>query len=181
MGVSLDSTTKAARVLGAVFVLLLAALAIPACSERDGRVPVSTAAPVDTARIKAAEVASWPYRREISADLDGDKKLDRVVIAADVPTGPTGPLWQDAQRWAVYVEPEKGDRTLLYGALVSHGFAEAAVLDPDDKDHRLVLVQERTPEQVRALEVEYRKGKAKLVSAAAYRIGEWLPGAASMR
>ncbi|HTM01375.1 MAG TPA: hypothetical protein VL503_09675, partial [Candidatus Omnitrophota bacterium] len=65
---------KAARVPGAAFVLLLAALAIPACSKRDGRVPVSTEAPVDTARIKAAEVASWPYRREISADLDGDKK-----------------------------------------------------------------------------------------------------------
>ncbi|HTM01560.1 MAG TPA: hypothetical protein VL503_10615 [Candidatus Omnitrophota bacterium] len=161
--------------------VLLTLLLLPACSERDGRVPESTDAPVDTARIHAPEVASWPYRREISADLDGDHKLDRVVIAADVTLGPTGPLWGDAHRWAVYVEPERGERTLLYGALVHHGFAEAAVLDPDEKGHRMVLIQERTPEQVRALEVEYRKGKAKLASAAAYRVGEWLPGSASMR
>lgn len=161
--------------------LLLTILAIPACSRRDDRVPQSSAAPVDTARIKAAEVASWPYRREISADLDGDHKLDRVIIASDAAMGPNGPLWQDAQRWAVYVEPEKGERTLLYGALVPHGFAEAAVLGPDTKGHRLILVQERTPEQVRAMEMEYRKGKAKLISAAAYRIGEWLPGSASLR
>lgn len=160
---------------------LLLPLLLPACSERDGRVPESSAAPVDTARIRVAEVAAWPYRREISADLDGDKKLDRVIIAADVRLGPTGPIWEDAHRWAVYVEPEKGERTLLYGALVPRGFAEAAVLDPDDKNHRMVLIQERTPEQVRALEVEYRKEKAKLVSAATYRIGEWLPGSASMR
>jgi len=168
-----------ARVAGAG--ALLSLLLLPACSERDGRVPESDAAPVDTARIHAAEVASWAYRREISADLDGDHKRDRVVIAADVALGPTGPLWGDAHRWAVYVEPENGERTLLYGALVQHGFAEAAVLDPDDKNRRMVLIQERTPEQVRALEVEYRNGRAKLSSAATYRIGEWLPGAASMR
>lgn len=172
---------RGAAARGARIAALLLPLLLPACSERDGRVPSSTAAPVDTARIHVAEVATWPYRREISADLDGDKKLDRVVIAADVTLGPTGPIWGDAHRWAVYVEPEKGERTLLYGALVRHGFAEAAVLDPDDNNHRMVLIQERTPEQVRALEVEYKKGKAKLASAATYPIGEWLPGAASLR
>jgi hypothetical protein len=156
-------------------------VATASCGRDGNHSGASEAAPVDTARIKVAEVAAWPYRREISADLDGDKKLDRVIITADVRLGPTGPIWEDAHRWAVYVEPENGDRTLLYGALVPRGFAEAAVLDPDDKGHRMVLIQERTPEQVRALEVEYRKGKAKLASAASYRIGEWLPGSASMR
>lgn len=141
----------------------------------------TSAAPVDTARIRVNEVASWRYRREISADLDGDDKLERLVIAADVAMGPTGPLWEDAHRWAVYVEPAKGERALLYGALVPNGFAEAAVLAPDQDHRRKVLIQERTPQQVRNLEVEYHKGKVRLSSAAYYQVGEWLPGAASMR
>jgi hypothetical protein len=95
--------------------------------------------------------------------------------------GPTGPLWEDAHRWAVYVEPEKGERTLLYGGLVPNGFTEAAVLQEDQDHRRKVLVQERTPQQVRAMEVEYDKGKARLNSSAYYHVGEWLPGSASMR
>jgi hypothetical protein len=103
------------------------------------------------------------------------------VIAADVAMGPTGPLWEDAHRWAVYVEPPKGERTLLYGALVPNGFTEAAVLGEGDDKRRKVLIQERTQEQVRSFEVEYDHGKARLSSAAYYQIGEWLPGSAAMR
>jgi hypothetical protein len=160
-----------------------ALLALPACDrlrgDRGGN--PTEAAPVDTARIHAPEVATWGYRREISADLDGDGRLERVVIAADVAMGPTGPLWEDAHRWAVYVEPAKGARTLLYGAFVPNGFAEAAVLGSADDRERRVLIQERTPKQVRALEVEYDRGKVRLRSAAYYQIGEWLPGSAAMR
>src|SRR5688572_5203282 len=90
-------------------------LALAAC-ERFGGGPSSNpieAAPIDTARIHSADVASWGYRREISADLDGDKKLDRLVIAANVAVGPTGPIWEDGHLWAVYVEPPSGQRTLL--------------------------------------------------------------------
>jgi hypothetical protein len=140
-----------------------------------------TAVPVDTARIHAAEVASWGYRREISADLDGDERLERVVIAADVSMGPAGPMWGNGHRWAVFVEPAKGERTLLYGALVPNGFAEAAVLAPDSEHRRKVLIQERTAQQTRALEVEYDHGRARLASGTYYQVGEWLPGAASLR
>jgi len=103
------------------------------------------------------------------------------VIAADVAMGPNGPLWQDANRWAVYVEPAKGERTLLYGALVPNGFTEAAVLQPDQNGRRKVLIQERTPEQVRSMGVEYDDRKARMTSAATYKVGEWLPGSAAMR
>lgn len=158
-----------------------AALAAGGCGRRYEGSGASDAAPVDTAKIHAADVAGWEYRREISADLDGDGKLDRVVIAADVAMGPTGPLWQSAHRWAVYVEPAKGEPTLLYGALVPNGFAEAAVLDPDQDHRRKVLVQERTPRQIRAMEVEYDAGKARLSSSMTYPVAEWLPGEAVMR
>ena len=61
------------------------------------------------------------------------------------------------------------------------GLDATAVLQEDQDHRRKVLVQERTPQQVRAMEVEYDKGKARLVSSASYHVGEWLPGSASMR
>jgi hypothetical protein len=171
------------RPLAPARILSLAlALTLGACGRGAPKGPgASDTAPVDTAKIHAADVAGWEYRREISADLDGDGKLDRVVIAADVAMGPTGPLWQSAHRWAVYVEPVSGERTLLYGALVPNGFAEAAVLDPDKDHRRRVLVQERTPRQVRTMEVEYDGGKARLASSMTYPVADWLPGEAAMR
>jgi hypothetical protein len=167
----------------------LAALAmlvsLAACRKDSGSFRGTSATevvPVDTSRIHAAEVGGYGYRREVTADLNGDGKPERVVIAADVSMGPTGPLWQDAHRWAVYVEPEKGERTLLYGAFVPNGFAEAAVLGASSDKGRKVLVQERTPQQVRAFEIEYEgPGNARLSSAAYYQVGEWLPGSAAMR
>ena len=161
----------------------IAAMSLVACQlagSRRERNPLEDA-PVDTARVKVGEVSSWGYRREISADLDGDKRLERVVIAADVRVGPGGPLWEDGHRWAVYVEPPKGERTLLYGAFVPNGFTEAAILGADDEGKRRVLVQERTPHQMRALEVVYEEpGQARLSSGAYYQLGEWLPGSAAM-
>ncbi|HLQ66176.1 MAG TPA: hypothetical protein VK123_02980 [Candidatus Limnocylindrales bacterium] len=171
------TTRRHGALLAPLFLLALAACQRGGWS---GDNPAA-AAPVDTARVHAAEVGGWGYRREVSADLDGDGKLERLVIAADVAMGPTGPLWGNANRWAVYVEPANGERTLLYGALVPNGFTEAAVLSPDKDGRRKVLVQERTTDKVRTMEVEYDRGKARLDSASDYQVGEWLPGAAAMR
>jgi hypothetical protein len=160
-------------------------VSLAACQNDRGSFRGTTATeavPVDTSRIHNSDVSGFGYRREVTADLNGDGKPERVVIAADVSMGPTGPLWGDAHRWAVYVEPEKGERTLLYGAFVPNGFAEAAVLGASSDKGRKVLVQERTPQQVRTFEIEYEgPGKARLGSAAYYQIGEWLPGSAAMR
>lgn len=141
------------------------------------------APPVDAARVATAEVAaSFPYRREASADLDGDGRAERIVIASDVTLSARGaPLWEDGHRWAVYAESTDRRRTLLYSAFVPNGFAEAAVLAADSEGRRRVLVQERTPGQVRALEVEYLgPGTAKSSSAAHYQIEQWLPGMATL-
>ena len=141
------------------------------------------APPVDAARVATAEVAAaFPYRREASADLDGDGRAERIVIASDVTLSAKGaPLWEDGHRWAVYVESPDAPRTLLYSAFVPNGFAEAAVLAADSEGKRRVLVQERTPGRVRALEVEYLgPGTAKSSSAAHYQIEQWLPGMATL-
>lgn len=104
------------------------------------------------------------------------------MIAADVTLSERQvPLWEDGHRWAVYAESAEGRRTTLYGASVPNGFAEAAVLAADSEGRRRVLVQERTPGQVRALEVEYLgPGVAKSRSAAHYQIEQWLPGMAAL-
>ncbi|HEX6368049.1 MAG TPA: hypothetical protein VF006_03890 [Longimicrobium sp.] len=142
------------------------------------------APPVDSARVGDARLAAgWAYRRELSADLDGDGPAERIVLASDVEVRPDGtPLWEDGHRWALFAETPAGERTLLYSAFVPHGFAEAAVLQADDQRRRRVLVQERTPQQLRSLEIEYRgPGDARSSSAAYYQVESWLPGSASLR
>ena len=168
--------------------LLLAAVFVTACS-KPATPPGAQepnpleAPPLDTARVASPEVAAaFPYRREASADLDGDGRAERVVIASDVTLSPKRtPVWEDGHRWAVYAESADGRRTLLYAAFVPNGFAEAAVLAADSAGKRRVLVQERTPGQVRALEIEYEgPDSAKSRSAAHYQIEQWLPGMAAL-
>lgn len=163
-------------------VLLLFAACRP--GERAAEHNPLQAPPVDSARVGSAEqAAGWKYRREASADLDGDGRRERLVMAADAEVTPDGtPLWEDGHRWALFAEAADGRRTLLYSAFVPNGFAEAAVLQPDAQGRRNVLVQERSPQQVRALEIEYRApGDARSVSSAYYQIEQWVPGSASLR
>lgn len=172
---------RLARLLPAV--ALLTACANPATPPGAQEPNPLEAPPVDAARVASADVAAaFGYRRDVSADLDGDGRAERIVIAADVTLSEKKvPLWEDGHRWAVYVETADGRRTLLYAAFVPNGFAEAAVLAADSGGKRRMLVQERTPGQVRALEVEYLgPGIAKSRSAAHYPIEQWLPGMAAL-
>lgn len=151
----------------------------PAAAERN---PLE-APPVDSARVgDVRQAAGWAYRRELSADLDGDGQAERLVLASDVEVRPDGtPLWEDGHRWMLFAETPAGERTILYSAFVPNGFAEAAVLQPDGQRRR-VLVQERTPQHLRSLEVEYRgPGSARSSSSAYYQVESWMPGSASLR
>ena len=164
---------------------LLATLALGACARAPDtrREPNPLEAPpIDSTRVRSAdEPSTWGYRRALDADLDGDRREEQLVIASDVVLGAGGtPLWEDGHRWAVYVEAPVG-RTLLYAAFVPNGFVEAAALAPSDTRVRRVLVQERTPAMLRALEVEYEgPGAAKLRSGAHYPLGTWIEGSAVM-
>ena len=159
--------------------LLLAACGGPA--EQAAENPL-TAPPVDSARVRIEDAEAWPYRRALAADLDGDGAPERVVIAADATLGADGaPLWEDGHRWAVYAESAAGERTLLYGAFVPNGVAEAAVVAADSGGRREVLVQERTPSRLRAVTISYGgPGEARTVSDAYYHPEAWLPGSATM-
>ena len=140
------------------------------------------APPVDTTKVRSGDEASkWKYRQELAVDLDGDRQAETLVIAADVELAENGdPLWEDGHRWAVYVDAPQG-RTLLYAAFVPNGFVEVAALAPGADGRRKVLVQERIPSQLRALEVEYVAPRsARLSSAAYYQIQTWLPGSETL-
>ncbi|HEX2207867.1 MAG TPA: hypothetical protein VHG93_09305 [Longimicrobium sp.] len=164
-------------------ILMILASCRPANPPREAHNPAQ-APPVDSARVgDVRQVAGWAYQREVSADLDGDGRAERLVITSDVTIHTDGsPLWEDGHRWAVFARSPDGQRTMLYSAFVPNGFAEAAVLQPDGRGRRRVLVQERTPQQVRVLDIEYRAPHdARSTSSAYYQIERWLPGNASLR
>ena len=169
-----------------VALMALSVLAVPACGPAGRTEPEENPLwepPVDAEVVASAdEAAKWAYRRRAEADLDGDGVVEALVIAAQAEVDARGrPLWEDGHAWAVYVEAAGGERTLLYGAFVPNGFAEAAILAPSGDGRRDVLVQERTPRRVRALEVRYGgPGAASLRSGAYYELESWLPGSAGL-
>ena len=134
------------------------------------------ALPVDTGRIRLDEAQRWTHRRAVDADLDADGIPERITLVSDVQTGPGGvPLWEDGHRWAVIVEDSEA-HTLLYGAFVPNGAAEAAVLAPEATNRRHVLVRERTPQSSRTFVIAYEgPGTARTVSAADNQVEQWIP------
>ena len=136
------------------------------------------APPIDADRVSLDDALGWPVQRETVADLDGDGADEHLVLAADATAGPDGdPLWEDGHRWALWAVELAPDsvRTLLYGAFVSQGRVEIALEDPSIGGAPDVVVMERTPSQVRMLEVRYHApGDARTVTAAYYHPRTWL-------
>ena len=153
-----------------------AALLAASCSRQPAPRSPLEAAPVDTARVNAAEAARWRHTRSVSADLNADGSPDRLVLASDVELSSDGtPLWEDGHRWAVYVD-DGAEPTLLYGAFVPNGHVEAAVMNADSMGHRHVYVQERTPGRARSMVVAYESaGRARAISDGNYYLESWLP------
>ena len=164
---------RAALMIGVV-VLAIGPCSRPSAQQR--AVGEGTAV-VDSARAGSADAAaSWAWKRETRADLDGDGRSETVAIASDVTVGNDGrPLWEDGHRWAVYVEAETGRRTLLYSAFVPNGHAEAAILEPDQEGRRDVLVQERTPSGLRVLRIGWPDGEV-VEATGEFPVAEWLAG-----
>ena len=139
------------------------------------------AAPPLALEISAEEADQWQHRHEVEADLDGNGSAESVILAADVTHSDRGvPLWEDGHRW-VLMARKGSELTLLYSAFVPNGFVEVAVLGPSEDGAREVLIQERTPQQVRVLTVRYAgPGQATAGSSAYYQIERWFPGSARL-
>jgi hypothetical protein len=133
-------------------------------------------APIDTARVGNVEViAAWAYRRDASADLDGDGAAETVVLTSDVTMRGDQPLWEDGHRWAVFATARDGARTLLYGAFVPNGSVEVAVLEPSGGRARRVRIHETTPQALRVFELEYGgPASVRVVRAEGHDVARWL-------
>jgi hypothetical protein len=170
-----SSTDRRRPIRGAVGALLLAA-----CAGGDAPLTDNPAMrpPVDD-RVRIADAASWPHRRTQDADLDADGVPETIVLTSDVSLAAGGaPLWEDGHLWAVFVE-DGAQRTLLYGAFVPNGHAEAAVLTAASDGARHVVIHERTPQQLRTFVVAYESpGAARGVSSGDYQVERWLPSLA---
>jgi hypothetical protein len=162
-------------------VAVASAVALWSCGDPSASNEPTPAAELLLLRVTAAEVLSWPHRQEVAADLDGDRQPETVVLAADVHLSDSGrPLWEDGHRWGLVIV-DGTDSTLVYSAFVPRGFVETAILRPSSSGAREVLLQERTPEQLRSIAIAYEgPGSARVASAAYYQTEEWLPGSARL-
>lgn len=161
-----------------IFTLLLLG-----CTTADSEPNPLERPPIDTVRIGSVdEISRWAYRRSAEADLDGDGSVETVTLVSDVTLQqPSGrPLWEDGHRWGVFVEDGE-TKTILYGAFVPNGFVECAIGIEESDGTRPVLVLERSPVQLRVMDIAYRDGQARLRSDGHYQIGQWLPDSAMLR
>ncbi len=149
--------------------------------------PSARNAPVPAAQLIGIEISArdalgWAHRGELTADLDGNGSPENAVLTADVQLSATGaPLWEDGHRWALVIR-DGTDTTVAYAAFVPHGFVEAALLRPSSDGRREILLQERTPSQLRSISIGYAgPQRATASSAAYYQLEHWLPNSASLR
>jgi hypothetical protein len=169
-----------------------------ACHDPSARNEPAPAAILLALKLDAGDALAWGHRSELVADLDGDGSPETIVLACDVELSSEGAiLWEDGHRWAVVVK-DRSHATLAYSSFVPRGFVEVAILQeavehaarardsgagrPAAIRHRReLLVLERTPEQLRAVNVAYDgPGQVRAASAAYYQLESWLPGSATV-
>jgi hypothetical protein len=126
--------------------------------------------------------AAWEYRRATVEDLDGDGVPERLILASDVfVTGDGEPVWEDEQRWALYVEEDDGKRTLVYSGYAAPGAVSAAVGlrsgadDGSTSAARPIVIVEQDAGRARLLLVVYDgPGRRRLIDAAGTRVDAWV-------
>lgn len=138
---------------------------------------------IDGGRVATADTAAaWTYHRTAVADLDGDGVPERLVLASDVFVTPDGePVWEDEQRWAVYVEEDDGERTLVYANHAAPGAVSAAVGEAPDEDgarsggRRSIVIIEQDAHRARLLLAAYDgPGRGRVVDAAGTTVDAWV-------
>ena len=103
----------------------------------------------------AAGDPSWIYVQRASADLDDDGTEETAVLICDVMLDRNAaPLWEDGQRWQVYVEEPDGTRTYLYAKFLPNGTLTADIVSGSGGPPAIVLL-EHTPERIGVYELRY--------------------------
>lgn len=111
---------------------------------------------VDTSIAPAiAGRGGWDYQQSTSADLDADGQVERVVLTAQVALMRGRPLWDDGQRWQVYVEESDNTRTYIYARFVQLGTVSLRLTEPDSGQRPTIVLLEQLPDRLAIYEVEY--------------------------
>lgn len=136
----------------------------------------------DDGVVTADTAAAWTYHRTTVADLDGDGVPERLVLASDVFVTSDGePVWEDEQRWAVYVEEDDGERTLVYASHAAPGAVSAAVGEAPDEggarsgERPSIVIIEQDAHRARLLLAAYDgPGRGRVVDAAGTTVDAWV-------
>ena len=144
------------------------AAAPPSAMRLDAAIDSSVVASADSS-------AAWDYRRTAVADFDGDAVPERLVLAADVYVTDDGePMWEDAHRWAVYVEEDDGRRTLVYSAFVPLGVVSAGATARIEGAPPRIVVMEQGPHRARLMLMAYDSpGRLRVLTAAGAETDLW--------
>lgn len=102
------------------------------------------------------EDARWGFRRDASADLDGDGQPERIALRARAEVRNGRPLWDDGQPWEVSIEAPDGRRTRVFARFVQLGTLEAHLSRAADGKPPVLVLLERTPNALVVREVRYR-------------------------
>jgi hypothetical protein len=161
---------------------------------RDGAAPIGDPSPApDSSAALASAIdpsvttssdtaAAWDYRRTAVEDLDGDGVPERLVLASDVFVTEDGePVWEDVQRWAVYVEEDDGERTLVYaghaapGAVAVAAAARSAIDRGAVAGRRPIVIVEQDTHRARLLLAAYDgPGRRRLVDVVGMQLDAWV-------
>ena len=102
----------------------------------------------------AADDPEWQYRREATADLNGDGTPERAVLIAKVQLSQGQPVWDDSQPWQLYIEASDNTRTYVYARNVRLGTVET--LMTQGASGSAIMLLERTPQEIGIYEIQYR-------------------------
>lgn len=101
-----------------------------------------------------AGAEGWNYHRSAEADLDGDGRPEKIVLAARVELYRGRPAWDDGQPWAVYVEARDGTRTYVYTQRLQLGSLTMRVTRGDGALPTIILL-EHLPDRMSVYEASY--------------------------
>lgn len=121
---------------------------------------------VDTTLARAVGgQGGWNYQQTASADLDGDGRIEKVVLIARVELVRGRPAWDDGQPWQAYIEAPDGTRTYVFARFVQLGTLSLRLSATEGNEHPVVMLLEQLPDRLSVYEVAYSgPGHARVTS-----------------